>query len=381
MKAYENSNILILKLVFRSLFFKESNGFRNSTFHVIRILILVFCYFPLWMVNHLALLLDEIFYPKYKKLEINKPLFIIGIPRSGTTLLFRSLALDQEKFSYFLLWEILFAPSILQKKLAIWVWKIDRKVKHPLKRTLLFVSARLSKSLDKKHFSRLDLPEEDELILFHIFSTAFITFLFPNDSRADRFTHFEESLSTSEKLKILSFYKKCLQKHLYVYGKNKRFLSKNPTFTAKIPSLLKVFPDAHFIYLQRNPEESISSFISLANSLYQSTFNIKENPLLEKGVEDMLAWYTTIWESNYSKNEKWLTINYEQLISKPREMVIFLYNNLGFELSPEMNSKLKKLQSQQSKRKSEHYYLEIQKRVKKLLSDQEIIYLPSGFTD
>ena len=65
----------------------------------------VVSYFPLWMVNHLALLLDEIFYPKYKKLEINKPLFIIGIPRSGTTLLFRSLALDQEKFSYFLLWE------------------------------------------------------------------------------------------------------------------------------------------------------------------------------------------------------------------------------------------------------------------------------------
>lgn len=331
--------------------------------------------------NHFSLYLDEIFYPRYKKLQILKPVFIIGIPRSGTTFLFRSLAFDKENFSYFHLWEILFAPSIFQKKLIILILKIDNRVYNPLKSFSLFISAKLSKKLDSKHYSRLNLPEEDELILFHIFSTAFLTFLFPNDIRSNRFTHFETELAKNEKDKILGFYKKCLQKHLYVYGPEKTFLSKNPTFTAKIPSLKRHFSDARFIYLQRNPEESISSFISLARSLYKITYKFDNSPLVQQNIKDLMIWYKTVWESDFAESENWFTLNFKDLTNKPKEVVKALYPFLNLEIESQMEVKLEALEKKQSKRKSGHQYTDLQKQVAEHLKTENLRYLKSDFKE
>ena len=52
--------------------------------------------------------------------------------------------------------------------------------------------------------------------------------------------------------------KKMMQTALYCQGKP-RFLSKNPPHTARIALLLKMFPDAKFIYIVRNPYAVISS--------------------------------------------------------------------------------------------------------------------------
>jgi len=58
--------------------------------------------------------LDPLLFPSLRRTEVKAPVFIIGHARSGTTLTFRLLDQDEERFSSFKLWECYF-PSLLQK--------------------------------------------------------------------------------------------------------------------------------------------------------------------------------------------------------------------------------------------------------------------------
>jgi len=55
------------------------------------------------VVHGFCFVLDDLFFPDYKKVSITKPLFIAGVPRSGTTFLHQLLAADSERFHRFLI--------------------------------------------------------------------------------------------------------------------------------------------------------------------------------------------------------------------------------------------------------------------------------------
>ena len=59
--------------------------------------------------------LDHLIYPRHRKQAIDRPIFIIGNPRSGTTFLHR-LLLGAGGMAAFELWEMLF-PAITARKL------------------------------------------------------------------------------------------------------------------------------------------------------------------------------------------------------------------------------------------------------------------------
>ena len=84
----------------------------------------------------LGLLLDDVFFRAYRRVQITAPVFIVGNFRSGTTLLHRLLALDRERFATMKMWEILLAPSILQRKLAFLLPALDRRLGHLLHRQI-----------------------------------------------------------------------------------------------------------------------------------------------------------------------------------------------------------------------------------------------------
>lgn len=52
--------------------------------------------------------------------------------------------------------------------------------------------------------------------------------------------------------------------------KSKRFLSKSPAHSARIPMLLKLFPNAKFIYIARNPYFIYSSNITHFSSTFET---------------------------------------------------------------------------------------------------------------
>ncbi|MEM6704121.1 MAG: sulfotransferase, partial [Acidobacteriota bacterium] len=55
------------------------------------LLVFLLIFVPLQCVHWLGFLLDELFYRGYRRVRIERPLFILGLPRSGTTHLHRTL--------------------------------------------------------------------------------------------------------------------------------------------------------------------------------------------------------------------------------------------------------------------------------------------------
>lgn len=209
-----------------------------------------------------ALLLDELLFPDYHQISPKTPVFVVGIPRSGTTFLHRVLARDREQFTTFTLWELLLAPAICERLLILGMSRIDRSLGQPGGRLISWISRRLASSLDDIHPLSLQDAEEDFLLLSPIMSCFLLTVPFPFAPKIQDLAFFDDQVQPLERRKVMAFYYAMVQRHLYVFGDQKIFLSKNVSFTPLLESLLATFPKACLVGCVRSPVETVPSQIS-----------------------------------------------------------------------------------------------------------------------
>jgi hypothetical protein len=213
------------------------------------------------LIHWLGFLLDEILFRDYRKVRIREPLFVLGVPRSGTTKLHRVLAEDA-RFTTFRTWECLFALSVTERRFWLGLAALDRHIGRPLGRIVTWLERRVFASLDDVHPMALTDPEEDYFALMPIFSCFILVLPFPFSRHLWRMGRFDDQMPATERERILDFYERCLQKHLYVHGPDKRLLSKNAAFAPLAQSLVARFPDARFIGCLRDPVETVPSQLS-----------------------------------------------------------------------------------------------------------------------
>ena len=213
------------------------------------------------LVNWLGLILDEILYPGYRRVDIREPLFILGVPRSGTTHLHRVLA-ELPDTTTLKTWEGFFAPSVSQRKLFGVLKVVDGFLGSPMKRLLNLAENRLMSGLDGIHKTRLSDAEEDYLTLLPAMRCFVLAIIFPQSRLAWEMGRFDTDISASCQNDLLDFYTACLQKHLYVNGTDKRLLSKNAAFASLAGALAERFQDARFICCLRDPSEALPSQLS-----------------------------------------------------------------------------------------------------------------------
>ncbi|MBK1649918.1 sulfotransferase [Rhabdochromatium marinum] len=206
-------------------------------------------------------LLDEIFFRGYRRVAIREPLFVLGVPRSGTTNLHRVLAQDAQ-FTTFSTWESLFALSVSARKFWLGLASLDQRLGGWLARLLRWVEKHGFSAMDDVHPMTLDAPEEDYFALLPILSCFILVLPFPFVQRLWDIGQFDRRLSVAEQEAILAFYRACLQKHLYVHGPDKRLLSKNAAFAPLAGSLKRHFPEARFLICLREPERTLPSQLS-----------------------------------------------------------------------------------------------------------------------
>ena len=122
--------------------------------------------FPLFFVlsftNNICLLLDWIFFSGFRNQKVDRPVFIVSLPRTGTTNLLHGLTDPGMPFTSLALWESMIAPSIIQKKLIRLVWFLMPK---PGKNFIRFADQKIFKKLNIIHKASLFCSEEDELAL------------------------------------------------------------------------------------------------------------------------------------------------------------------------------------------------------------------------
>jgi hypothetical protein len=317
------------------------------------------CFYPIWGALALSawagFLLDEIFFPGYRRQPVEKPLFIVSPFRSGSTFIHRALASDPS-FTTMKMGQIYLMPSITQRRVfGVLAW-LDGLFGGPGERLLRSLDERTLRKLKLHPFSLFD-PEEDEHVLFYAWSTLLAGFVFPYLDELPQYQYFDTAIPRAERQRIMAFYKACIQRHLYATGA-RFYLAKNPLFSAKIESLLETFPDARIVYLVRNPLEAVPSTVSLFHYAWRL---FSQPPVRYPHCGRILDW-TKYWYEHplevidRDRSRRCMIVLYEDLVQSPDRVLGRIYSEFGYPESDAVESILRDAAHAARTHTSNHVY-------------------------
>lgn len=306
--------------------------------------------------NALCLLLDELLVPGWRRVRIQEPVFVIGNPRSGTTILHRVMAGDEKRFFYFRLWEI-FYPSVVQKKILSGVGQLHRMAGSPLRALLSRLEARRFGFLRHIHQIGLFLPEEDDKLVLHILATADLVWFFPYGG-FEKMARFDIAVDPRDQCRIMDFYLRCVRRQAYFTGGRRTFLSKNPAFSGKVANLIKYFPDCKLIYLVRNPLDVVPSFISLSRVIIRERLGVEPEAEMDEEAYELIKFYYTYSLDRISTmpEDRAIVVTYDDLIRQPKQVIQRIYKRFGFTLTPEFEERLDQEVAKMQRHQSRHEY-------------------------
>ena len=225
---------------------------------LVRLLLLV----PLEYFFHAScFVLDSVLFPRLWWQKVEKPVFIVGHARSGTTLAHRLLAADGNTFSYFLYWEMFF-PSLLQKKLIRSLGWIDNKcLGDAFHKRLVAWDDKTFGPFRHMHNMSLWNSEEDQFVMRAAFVTQQWSIDVPMMDVIDIF-HVDQMCAIKRR-RWMHHYRACVKRQLLLNGGNKIHLSKNPVMCGWVQAIIETFPDARIAVMMRNPSECIPSVLKL----------------------------------------------------------------------------------------------------------------------
>lgn len=331
--------------------------------------------------NRFYFLLDHLLFPRFRRQPVRAPVFVIGNPRSGTTILHRVMAKDTARFFCFRTWEIFF-PALVQKKLLAAIGRLDRRWGGHLESLVLRWEARRFAEFNRLHPMGLFLPEEDDKLFVHLLASADLAWFFPYGG-FDPLIRFDEAVSPADQRRIMEFYMACVRRQACFQGGDRALLSKNPLFSGKIENLLRTFPDCRIVYLARNPLEVVPSTINLGRVMVRATVGIEPEADLDERLYETIKYYYTYPLERLDRlpENRVAIVNYEELIRAPKRVVAEIYRRLGLELTPEFERRLDEEAAKMACYKSEHRYSLDQCRIDRarIVADLAPIFDRFGF--
>ncbi len=275
-----------------------------------------------YLENRLRLTEYRTQHPDVAEQAIERPLFIVGLPRTGTTLLFNLLAQDPDN-RVPLSWEVEWPVPPPEPE----TYETDPRIKDAEK---LFGNLdRLIPTLPAIHEFGAQLPQECVPINAHEFlSMQFhITFHVPS---------YQAWLNEQNMVRSYEFHRKFLQ-HLQSKYRKKRWALKSPAHLPAIDELLEVYPDALIIHTHRDPGYVMPSLASL-HYAFRGMNSDSVNPA-RIGRNVMDAWSIHLQRAvearrrHRDKPEQFFDAHFEDTLADPVDLLRRAYEHFGLELS------------------------------------------------
>jgi hypothetical protein len=305
----------------------------------------------------LCFFLDPILFPGLRRVAVRGPVFLVGHARSGTTLLHRLMSLDGERFCSNRMIELYF-PSLLQKKAIRALGALDRRLLgRRLARRVRAWEQRRYRATRDIHAMGLFKPEEDDLFFYYSCASGFWMTKLPYLGKLDFYA--VDRWPERERRRLLRFYRRCIQRQLYLDGPDKTYTSKSPVFAGRVAALLEEFPDARFGITLRDPSETIPSLLKLLQTSYKlyGVDPADARRALAAQVEISVDTYRHPLEvlARHPETRRAL-IDYAELTAAPRRAVEKMYAELGFDVTPDFAAVLAGEEARARRHETSHRY-------------------------
>ena len=163
--------------------------------------------------------LDDIVFPEYQSTAIKEPLFLLGQPRSGTTMFETLLSEDDERHCSMLLYEMRY-PYLTIQYTVDFLSSLDKRFFEG--RGYEFLRDRgmlscLQETGERKDMRRLrfDLPDEDDLVFFfHTFCHFLLAGFYPREEMV-KLNHRFCDLPYTTRMRYMQFHRKTIQKVMF----------------------------------------------------------------------------------------------------------------------------------------------------------------------
>ena len=252
---------------------------------------------------------------KIAALHLEGPVFVLGHWRSGTTLLHEILALDQQ----------LEAPTTYQcLNPHSFLLSADG---------LVHRGAPIVRPAGDRLVSSASPQEQEFALLCRGASSPYESVIFRSAlARIGSLSNppeYSESDQTIWDNILVSFLKGITYR-----AKNKRLLLKSPSNTFRVSTLCRLFPDAAFVLIVREPTAVVLSAVETWQKMwarYALSAELASATLEELVIDGYLAMDAKVTESTRSMAPHHLaiTIRYEELVVSPYETVERIYGTLN----------------------------------------------------
>jgi hypothetical protein len=300
--------------------------------------------------------LDGILFPGLHRVRVRTPVFVLGHARSGTTLVHRLMSRDGERFSSFKLYECYF-PSLLQKKLIRWGARVDARLGGRLaKRVAAWEERRYAKIRDV-HAMGLATPEEDDIVFYWSCASGMWITELPYLGEID--FYWVDRRSPRQRRRLMRFYADCVRRQLYLNGRDKIHLSKNPVFAGRVETLIEAFPDARIVVPMRNPYETIPSLLKLMKvswGLMRWPEARMERSLRILAEQSFHTYRYPLEVVARHPETASAVVDYRDLTAEPRQTIERAYEALGFEVTAQFRDVLLEEEKRAKRHETGHKY-------------------------
>lgn len=288
-------------------------------------------------------------HPEILEQAIDDPLVIVGLPRTGTTLLQRTLAVDPQ-FSKAQWWETRYPAPLPGETLEQPLKRIAR-AREEVAGMIEFLPQLLA-----IHPLDAEQPDEEFMLMEHSFLCAMDSYV--------NVPSYTAWLDGQDQTQVYRYLKRTLQFLQWQQARRgiepgRRWLLKSPQHLHTLELLFEVFPKAQVVLTHREPARTIPSLASFIHTLWllysdkadAEAVGEQWNRRMARALRHAMA------VRERMPPERFLDVHFEDTVAEPQAVVERIYQFAGLQLTPQTRSAMAQwLQANGREKRAVHHY-------------------------